>query len=156
MIEYPYDIHGLHGVLNPESGSEDESGASNNVEIRVNNARINMSFVNAVPLGMSIEASPIDTVGNVLPVSDGIEVSMVAEDGSQAVIAPGSIEAPATTRVAIELKASADAMKKLDGFRLGITGTSSAETAGIQLNAGQYIQITDMSVNFDGGVDMEL
>ena len=48
------------------------------------------------------------------------------------------------------------AVTALDGFRLDISGSSSPETAGTPLNTNQYIRLTDISVNLDGGVDIEL
>lgn len=147
-IEYPYDITGLNSSLN--SGSED-----GNMSVYADDARINLTFVNTLPLGMSVTALPLDTDGNVMGSSAGIEVGIAAADGSEARVAPGTLEKPSSNPVVISLRAAKDAIRNLDGFRLNINGSSSAETAGTALNANQYIQITDISLDFDGGVEME-
>ena len=145
-VEYPYDISGLNSSLNSS-----ESGAD--LDITVNDARINMNFVNTLPLGMSVTAVPLDTEGNTL--TGNLEVKLSAADGSDALVRAGSLENPSVTPVVINLRADSEAMKRLDGFRLDIVGTSSAETAGIALNSNQYIQITDISVSVDCGVETQ-
>ena len=145
-VEYPYDITGLNSSLNSS-----ESGAD--LDITVNDARINMNFVNTLPLGMSVTAVPLDTEGNTL--TGNLEVKLSAADGSDALVRAGSLENPSVTPVVINLRADSEAMKRLDGFRLDIVGTSSAETAGIALNSNQYIQITDISVSVDCGVETQ-
>ncbi|GEM_PF-3766679 len=149
-IEYPYDITGLNSSFNSEANE------GSNMSVYVDNAVISMTFVNTLPLGMSVTASPIDTNGNVLSADSGIEVGISASDGSQANVAAGTLDNPSSSPVRITLKAAKDAVKNLDGFRLNIIGTSSEETAGIALNSNQYIQITGISLSFDGGLEMEL
>ena len=85
----------------------------------------------------------------------GQEMTLAAADGSDALVRAGSLENPSVTPVVINLRADSEAMKRLDGFRLDIVGTSSAETAGIALNSNQYIQITDISVSVDCGVETQ-
>ena len=145
-IEYPYDITGLNSSLNSS-----ESGMD--LDIKVNDAQIRMNFVNTLPLGMSVTAVPIDTEGNTL--TGNLDVKLSAADGSDALVAAGTLENPSVTPVVINLRADGEAMKKLDGFRLEIIGSSSAETAGIPLNANQYIQITDMSLSVDCGLETQ-
>lgn len=150
-IEYPYDITGMNGLFDPEGG-EEESFYS----VYVDKAEINMNFVNTLPIGMAVSAEPIDAEGNVLPASSGISAEIVAADGSPAKVPAGTLDNPSSAPVTIILRASRDAVTALDGFRLDISGTSSAETAGTPLNTNQYIQLTDISVNLDGGVDIEM
>lgn len=150
LMKYPYDITGLNSTFNSDT---DEAG---NVSIHVDRAEIKMTFVNTLPMDMAVEALPIDIDGNVIPSSAGIEVSMSSDGSGQAHVSAGTLESPADTPVTISLSAKKDAVKSLDGFRLEITGTSSAATAGIPLNSNQYIQITGMSINFDGGIETEL
>lgn len=150
-IEYPYDITGMNGLFDPEGG-EEESFYS----IYVDKAEINMNFVNTIPIGMAVSAEPIDAEGNVLPASSGISAEIVAADGSPAKVPAGTLDNPSSAPVTIVLRASRDAVTALDGFRLDISGSSSPETAGTPLNTNQYIRLTDISVNLDGGVDIEL
>ena len=150
-IEYPYDITGMNGIFDPEGGEEESL-----YSIYVDKAEISMNFVNTLPIGMSVSAEPIDARGEVLPASSGIEAEILAADGSGAVVPAGTLDNPSSAPVTIILRASRDAVTALDGFRLDISGTSSAETAGTPLNTNQYIQLTDISVNLDGGVDIEM
>lgn len=152
-LTYPYDITGLNDTLNPDSSEEGTDG--NGMTIRLEQAQIKMTFVNAIPLNMEVTASPIDVDGKVIT-DPSLSVELKAADGSQAKVAAGAIGSESLCPTVINVTADAESLKKLDGFRLNITGTSDVSYINVPLNSGQYVRITDMSVRINGGVDMQL
>ena len=153
-IEYPYDITGLNETLNPDNGSADGSG----MEITLNEAVIKLTFVNAIPLNMTLTASPIDVEGNVIPESKGLNVELISQSGSgSAVVGAGNIGSASESDLMILVNADIEAVRMLDGFRLNITGSAGeGSLEGVALNEGQYVQIKDLSVRINGGVEIEL
>lgn len=152
-LTYPYDITGLNDTLNPDSSEEGTD--DNGMTIRLEQAQIKMTFVNAIPLNMEVTASPIDVDGKVIS-DPSLSVELKAADGSQAKVAAGAIGSESLCPIVINVTADAESLKKLDGFRLNITGTSDVSYINVPLNSGQYVRITDMSVRINGGVDMQL
>lgn len=152
-LTYPYDITGLNETLNPDSS--EEGADDNGMTIRLEQAQIKMTFVNAIPLNMAVTASPIDVDGNIIS-DPSLSVELKAADGSQAKIAAGAVGNESLCPTVINVTADAESLKKLDGFRLNITGTSDGSYINVPLNSGQYVRITDMSVRINGGVDMQL
>lgn len=152
-LTYPYDITGLNDTLNPDSSEEGTD--DNGMTIRLEQAQIKMTFVNAIPLNMEVTASPIDVDGKVIS-DPSLSVELKAADGSQAKVAAGAIGSESLCPTVINVTADAESLKKLDGFRLNITGTSDVSYVNVPLNSGQYVRITDMSVRINGGVDMQL
>lgn len=152
-LTYPYDITGLNDTLNPDSSEEGTD--DNGMTIRLEQAQIKMTFVNAIPLNMEVTASPIDVDGKVIS-DPSLSVELKAADGSQAKVAAGAIGSESLCPTVINVTADAESLKKLDGFRLNITGTSDLSYINVPLNSGQYVRITDMSVRINGGVDMQL
>lgn len=149
QIEYPYDLKGLNGSLNP--GSDQESS----LDVNLKKGELRMTFVNAIPLEMSVTASPIDTEGNVISESDGISVSLLNATGAPAVVASGNIGSETATEAVLELTANSQVLKRLDGFRLNFTGGTGG-IEGVPLNENQYIRLTDISVRLDGDAEFEL
>ena len=152
-LTYPYDITGLNDTLNPDSSEEGTD--DNGMTIRLEQAQIKMTYVNAIPLNMEVTASPIDVDGKVIS-DPSLSVELKAADGSQAKVAAGAIGSESLCPTVINVTADAESLKKLDGFRLNITGTSDVSYINVPLNSGQYVRITDMSVRINGGVDMQL
>ena len=75
-------------------------------------------------------------------------------DGS---IGAGSVEKPARTPMKLNLKSSAEEMRKLDGLRMNfrITGPDK-EHLGVCLNRKQGIRMENMKITFQGAVTTEL
>lgn len=145
-IEYPYDITGLNETLSPDD---------NGTTIRLRQAQIKLTFINTIPLDMGVTASPIDVDGNVIS-DQSLKVELLSADGGEAKISAGALGNETSCPSVINVEADAETLKKLDGFRLNITGEANEEYVGNALNANQYIRIIDMSVRINGGVDMQL
>ena len=150
-LTYPYDITGLNETLNPDSSEEGTD--DNGMTIRLEQAQIKMTFVNAIPLNMEVTASPIDVDGNIIS-DPSLSVELKAADGSTAMIAAGAVGRETSCPTVINVTADVESLKKLDGFRLNIEGTASKDYVNIALNSSQYVQITDMSVRINGGVQL--
>lgn len=138
-IDYSHDITGWNKTFNPEDDGTD-------FEIR--SADVTFDFVNMVPLAMELTAAAIDKDGNAIP---RISVTL---DGS---IGAGSVEKPARTPMKLNLKSSAEEMRKLDGLRMNfrITGPDK-EHLGVCLNRKQGIRMENMKITFQGAVTTEL
>lgn len=150
-LTYPYDITGLNETLNPDSSEEgaDDGGMT----IRLEQAQIKMTFVNTIPLNMEVTASPIDVDGNIIS-DPSLSVELKAADGGTAMIAAGAVGRETSCPTVINVTADVESLKKLDGFRLNITGTSGGSYINVTLNSNQYVRIADMSVRINGGVQL--
>lgn len=146
-LEYSYDITGLNGTF-----TKDPDADGGDMAVHLSEAVVNMTFISTIPVGLTIEASPIDVDGNVITES-GLEVELVSVDGSPVTIEPGKDGSESSRQAMIRLRAEEGALDRLDGFRLGITGTAGS-SAGVVLNSAHYMQIADISVTINGGVEM--
>lgn len=144
-ISYSYDIAGLWELF----GSEYE-----NSEVYVNVATLKMTFENTVPLQMNLTASALGTDGKLLN-DESIEIELSSIDGGEAIVMGGTVDSPQESIILLTLSAGGQVLEDLDGFRLNITAGTSEELAGTQLNFEQYIQIKDITLHFDGGIDIE-
>ena len=156
-IEYPYDITGLNDTLN--SSDEDSDGqqgetSDGNLQIHLTEASVYMTFVNEIPLDLSVAASPIDKDGNVI--GSGIDVELTGIEGNSAVtVGAGNVGSPSESPAVIRIRADRESLMKLDGFRLDLKGSCGSGFAGVALNENQGIQLKDISVNIKGGVSTQ-
>lgn len=148
-ISYPFDIVGLSGSLD-NSGDTDGSSAGNKWDMEIRDLEIDFTFVNAIPLDMSLTAVPIDAEGNEIPSSEDFAIAIACEDGSPASAKAGNIGSESKARLKITGHADKASVNRLDGFRLEISAAASSGFAGVSLNAGQYIRIEDMSARIEG------
>ena len=145
-VSYPYDITGLNETLNPSSS--DDNGS---LEIDFSEASVFLTFVNEIPLDLSVAASPIDKDGNVI--GSGIDVELTGIEGNSAVtVGAGNVGSPSESPAVIRIRADRESLMKLDGFRLDLKGSCGSGFAGVALNENQGIQLKDISVNIKGGV----
>ena len=153
LIEYPYDIKGLNDTFNSDEGG---TGSGNDgIEIRFTEAIVSLTFMNEIPFRLGVTASPIDVDGSVI--ESGISVSLTDADTGEAIsVAPGNMNSPAGTRAVITVRADMDAVKKLDGIRLNLTGKCDSGFEGQAINKNQGIQIKDMSLKITGGISTEI
>lgn len=148
-VSYPYDITGLNETLNPSSS--DDNGS---LEIDFSEASVFLTFVNEIPLDLSVAASPIDKDGNVI--GSGIDVELTGIEGNSAVtVGAGNVGSPSESPAVIRIRADRESLMKLDGFRLDLKGSCGSGFAGVVLNENQGIQLKDISVNIKGGVSTQ-
>ena len=148
-VSYPYDITGPHETLNPSSS--DDNGS---LEIDFSEASVFLTFVNEIPLDLSVAASPIDKDGNVI--GSGIDVELTGIEGNSAVtVGAGNVGSPSESPAVIRIRADRESLMKLDGFRLDLKGSCGSGFAGVALNENQGIQLKDISVNIKGGVSTQ-
>ena len=148
-VSYPYDITGLNETLNPSSS--DNNGS---LEIDFSEASVFLTFVNEIPLDLSVAASPIDKDGNVI--GSGIDVELTGIEGNSAVtVGAGNVGSPSESPAVIRIRADRESLMKLDGFRLDLKGSCGSGFAGVALNENQGIQLKDISVNIKGGVSTQ-
>ena len=148
-VSYPYDITGLNETLNPSSS--DDNGS---FEIDFSEASVFLTFVNEIPLDLSVAASPIDKDGNVI--GSGIDVELTGIEGNSAVtVGAGNVGSPSESPAVIRIRADRESLMKLDGFRLDLKGSCGSGFAGVALNENQGIQLKDISVNIKGGVSTQ-
>lgn len=148
-VSYPYDITGLNETLNPSSS--DDNGS---LEIDFSEASVFLTFVNEIPLDLSVAASPIDKDGNVI--GSGIDVELTGIEGNSAVtVGAGNVGSPSESPAVIRIRADKESLMKLDGFRLDLKGSCGSGFAGVALNENQGIQLKDISVNIKGGVSTQ-
>ena len=148
-VSYPYDITGLNETLNPSSS--DDNGS---LEIDFSEASVFLTFVNEIPLDLSVAASPVDKDGNVI--GSGIDVELTGIEGNSAVtVGAGNVGSPSESPAVIRIRADRESLMKLDGFRLDLKGSCGSGFAGVALNENQGIQLKDISVNIKGGVSTQ-
>ena len=148
-VSYPYDITGLNETLNPSAS--DDNGS---LEIDFSEASVFLTFVNEIPLDLSVAASPIDKDGNVI--GSGIDVELTGIEGNSAVtVGAGNVGSPSESPAVIRIRADRESLMKLDGFRLDLKGSCGSGFAGVALNENQGIQLKDISVNIKGGVSTQ-
>ena len=148
-VSYPYDITGLNETLNPSSS--DDNGS---LEIDFSEASVFLTFVNEIPLDLSVAASPIDKDGNVI--GSGIDVELTGIEGNSAVtVGAGNVGSPSESPAVIRIRADRESLMKLDGFRLDLKGSCGSGFAGVALNENQGIQLKDISVNIKGRVSTQ-
>lgn len=132
-LHYETDIDGLAEDM------EDISDAISRTDIL-----LKANVTSTVPISLKISALPIDKSGRVL---NGIQVTDVR-------IPAGSISSPANRSAEFHIAYDGSgSLSRLDGFRLGIV-CNSAE-GGAALTSDQYIEMTDMSLQFLGGLDID-
>ena len=139
-VEYGFDVPMAFGENLSISLTEDI--VDMNVEVAgvaVPKAVVSFNFVNAIPLGLELQAVPID--------ADGRELTHIHAEMNQGVKA-GSADSPAITPIEIAL--TCQDRLAFDGLRLRIALSSSSD--GGALNSNQYIQITDLSVCLPEGI----
>lgn len=137
-IVYSTDFNGWNDTFNPDD---------NDFSLNIADAVVTFDFANMLPLCMRLAADAIDVDGNVIRDID------VRLDGS---IAPGSLERPSETSLTLTLKAGADAIRKLDGIRLDITGSDPGDFRGICINKNQGVQFRNMKLHLIGSMDIDL
>lgn len=110
----------------------------------IRNAVISFDFVNMLPLGISLTASAIDKNAAVIP---GIEITV------SGTISAGTVASPSRNPMTLNLKASAEDMRKLDGIRLGL-GARGADNGceGVCLNENQGVRMENMKIRLQGTV----
>ncbi len=137
-LEYSTDFTGWNETFNSEDGDSYE----------IRNADVTFDFVNMIPLGFGITASAIDNNKNVIP---GIKVNV---SGS---VSSGSIDKPVRTPMTLNLKASSEDMRHLDGIRLTLKASGADDGhLGICLNKNQGIRLENMKLNLKGSFTTEL
>ena len=102
-------------------------------------AVVSLNFVNAIPLGLELQAIALD--------DDGQELTHIRAEINQSV-QPGTADSPVVTPIEINLTCG-DKLA-FDGLRLHISLSSASE--GAVLNSNQYIQITDISLYLPDGI----
>lgn len=142
-IEYFTDIKDWNDSFNPSDEDAD-------MTIDLQEAIINMIFINAIPLAMDVTAVPIDIKGNEMKNSD-ISVKL------SGTVKGGNLKEETHTPLEITMKATPEALKQFDGLRIKITATSpDPDFQGVPLNEKQGIKLDKMTARIKGGVSMDL
>ena len=151
-LHYPYDITGLNEAFGG-TGNQGE-GNGNDLTVSLNEADIDFILVNAIPFEMTVAAEPLDIDGNVLESVSGLSVEIFGADGTRDARA-GDIGQESASPMTIRVRADADALKRLDGFRLDMSASVPESHEGRCLNSGQYIRLDDISVMVNGEVTIK-
>ena len=153
-LHYPYDITGLNEAFGG-TGNQGE-GNGNDLTVSLNEAEIDFTLVNAIPFEMTVAAEPLDIDGNVLESVSGLSVEIFGADGTRdARAAAGDIGQESASPMTVRVRADADALKRLDGFRLDMSASVPESHEGRCLNSGQYIRLDDISVMVNGEVTIK-
>ena len=137
-LEYtPEDIKGLGGSL----------GLGEGMSIDITSLSLKFNMVSTVPVEFDLSAVPVDVDGNVIT---GAKVSV---EGS---IKAGKTGEESTSPIVLTVSADNDALKKLDGIRLTVSGSSNEAVEGVTLNKEQGIRLTDIKARLVGGFTTNL
>lgn len=139
-VEYDFDIPMSFGDKLSICLTEDITDMNVVVEgVMAPKAVVSLNFVNAIPLGLELQAIALD--------DDGQELTHIRAEINQSV-QPGTADSPVVTPIEINLTCG-DKLA-FDGLRLHISLSSASE--GAVLNSNQYIQITDISLYLPDGI----
>lgn len=144
-LEYDTDFNGWNETFNPKDNDKEEK---KEFDITVENADVTFDFVNMIPLNLLVTAQAIDVNGNILP---GVTVTLSGD------VPAGSLEKPGRKALTLNMKASAENMRKLDGIRMHLKATSKdSQYQGVCLNKNQGVRLENMKLRLLGNVDVEL
>ena len=160
-LETSLDLTGLQGDSN--SGTEDTDGdgvpdttdgTDSGSDFPDGNAVIElmMTYVNIIPIDMSIRAVPIDKDGNEMAdASFSVEVEGGIDAGSQ----DNPSESPVTIRMTLS---SSEVLDDLDGVMMYITASAPKDEnlLGIPLNAAHGMQGKDIVLKINGEISATL
>lgn len=139
-VEYGFDVPMSFGDKLSICLTEDITDMNVVVEgVMAPKAVVSLNFVNAIPLGLELQAIALD--------DDGQELTHIRAEINQSV-QPGTADSPVVTPIEINLTCG-DKLA-FDGLRLHISLSSASE--GAVLNSNQYIQITDISLYLPDGI----
>ncbi|MGN1046838.1 MAG: hypothetical protein ACI4QG_07040 [Candidatus Cryptobacteroides sp.] len=137
-LEYtPEDIKGLEGSL----------GLGENMSLDVTSLALKFNMTNTIPVDFDLSAVPVDADGNVLA---GAKVTV------EGTIKSGRTDSESVSPIVLTISASNDALKKLDGIRLTVSGSSNETVEGVTLNKEQGIRLTDIKARLVGGFTTNL
>ena len=142
-IEYYTDIKDWNDTFNP-------SGDETNMSLDIQEAKIKMDFINAIPLAMDVTAAPIDIKGNEMNSKDiSVELNKTVKGGN--------LGNESITPLVIKMKATPDALKQFDGLRIKIVATSpDPDFQGVPLNEKQGIKLDNITARIQGGISTDL
>lgn len=148
-LEYDTDFDGWNETFNPkDDDKKSDKDKKTDFDLNVDNADVTFDFVNMIPLNLVVTAQAIDVDGKVLP---GVTVTLSGD------VPAGSIEKPGRKALTLNMKASAENMRKLDGIRMHLKATSKdSQYQGVCLNKNQGVRLENMKLRFLGNVDVEL
>lgn len=148
-LEYDTDFDGWNETFNPkDDDKKSDKDKKKDFDLNVDNADVTFDFVNMIPLNLVVAAQAIDVDGKVLP---GVTVTLSGD------VPAGSIEKPGRKALTLNMKASAENMRKLDGIRMHLKATSKDPNyQGVCLNKNQGVRLENMKLRFLGNVDVEL
>ena len=139
-VEYGFDVPMSFGDNLSICLTEDITDMNVAVEdVMAPKAVVSLNFVNAIPLGLELQAIALD--------NEGQELTHIRAEINQGV-EPGTADSPAVTPIEINL--TCEDRLAFDGLRLHISLSSASE--GAVLNSNQYIQITNLSVYLPDGI----
>lgn len=103
---------------------------------------LSMDFVSSIPLDLTLNAKAFDSEGAEM---EGANITV------NAVVKGGTIEAPATSPVTINIKAG-DSLSDLDSIVLDFRAAVPASLSGVALNVNQGIAINNIVARMNGGI----
>lgn len=147
-LEYDTDFDGWNETFNPKDDKKSDKDKKKDFDLNVEDADVTFDFVNMIPLNLVVTAQAIDVDGKVLP---GVTVTLSGD------VPAGSVEKPGRKALTLNMKASAENMRRLDGIRMHLKATSKdSQYQGICLNKNQGVRLENMKLRFLGNVDVEL
>ena len=103
---------------------------------------------NSIPLELTLDVIPLDAAGNVIP---GITATV------SGTIPAGTGLEPVSKEITIHLTDEDDALSDLDALELNIKAVNTDGTeGGVPLNANQFVRLTNIHLQIDGGLNLDL
>ncbi len=109
-------------------------------------AALSATVVNTIPLGIDLDMSAVDSLGNVL---DGISFDRLS-------IPAGNNDADAGNLVRIKVDMAAGTLGQLDGIVCSARCSASQDGESKVLKRTDFLHIRDMVLSLEGGVDIDL
>lgn len=119
-------------------------------------AVVKMNVLNTIPLGLKLQATPLDAAGNVIDYIVIDELTIKPGLGADILNADGSVADQEAQELKFEIKCPTGDLSELDKLELVITAATNHVAGSVGIKALQGIKLYDVVVEVTGDIETEL
>ncbi len=146
LVPFRFDSVNINYQETIDGLKDDLSDVSENVK----NLGINvvMTVENSIPLELTLTVRPLRSTGTTI---HGITTTV------SGTIPAGTATGSVSKKLTVYMTDENNELEDLDALELNIKATSSGKTeGGVELNANQFVRLTNISLQINGGIDVDL
>ena len=107
-----------------------------------------MTVENSIPLELTLTVKPLSSTGTTIK---GITTTV------SGIIPAGTGTSTTNGKLIVHITDEDNELENLDALELNIKANSSGKTEeGVELNANQFVRLTNISLQINGGIDVDL